>query len=74
MKKNNLISRTILFVISLFIIAFGVALITRANLGTSPAACPPYVLSLVPGSLMTMGTYMCCMQVMFVLAQIAILR
>lgn len=74
MKKNNLISRTILFVISLFIIALGVALITRANLGTSPAACPPYVLSLVPGSLMTMGTYMCCMQVMFVLAQIAILR
>lgn len=50
------------------------ALITRANLGTSPAACPPYVLSLVPGSLMTMGNYMCCMQVMFVLAQIAILR
>lgn len=74
MKKNNLISRTILFVISLFIIALGVALITRANLGTSPAACPPYVLSLIPGSIMTMGTYMCCMQVMFVLAQIAILR
>ena len=74
MKKNNLISRTILFVISLFIIALGVALITRANLGTSPTACPPYVLSLVPGSLMTMGTYMCCMQVMFVIAQIAILR
>lgn len=74
MKKNNLISRTILFVIALFIIALGVALITRANLGTSPAACPPYVLSLVPDSLMTMGNYMCCMQVMFVLAQIAILR
>ncbi|WP_301198445.1 YczE/YyaS/YitT family protein [Bacteroides acidifaciens] len=74
MKKNNLISRTILFVISLFIIALGVALITRANLGTSPAACPPYVLNLIPGSIMTMGTYMCCMQVMFVLAQIAILR
>lgn len=74
MKKNNLISRTSLFVISLFIISLGVALITRANLGTSPAACPPYVLSLVPASLMTMGTYMCCMQMMFVLAQIAILR
>lgn len=74
MKKNNLIPRIILFVISLFIIALGVALITRANLGTSPAACPPYVLSLAPGSPMTMGTYMCCMQVMFVLAQIAILR
>lgn len=41
---------TILFVISLFIIALGVALITRANLGTSPAACPPYVLSLAPGA------------------------
>lgn len=74
MKRNNLISRTILFVISLFIIALGVALITRANLGTSPAACPPYVLSLAPGAPMTMGTYMCCMQAMFVLAQIAILR
>lgn len=74
MKKNNLISRTILFVISLFIIAFGVALVTRANLGTSPAACPPYVLSIAPGSSVTIGTYMCCMQVMFVIAQIVILR
>lgn len=74
MKKSNLISRTILFVISLFIIALGVAMITCANLGTSPAACPSYVLSLAPGSPLTMGTYMCCMQVMFVLAQIAILR
>ncbi len=58
----------------MFIIALGVALITQANLGTSPAACPPYVMSLVPGASMTMGTYMCCMQVIFVLAQIAILR
>lgn len=74
MKKNNLILRIILFVISLFVIAFGVALITRANLGTSPAVCPPYVLSLVPGAALTMGTYLCCMQVMFVLAQIAVLR
>lgn len=74
MKKNNLRSRIILFIVSLFVIALGVALVTRANLGTSPAACPPYVLSLAPGSPMTMGTYMCCMQVMFVLAQIAILR
>lgn len=74
MKKNNLISRIILFVISLFIIALGVAFVTRANLGTSPAACPPYVLSLVPGASFTMGTYLCVMQVIFVLAQIAILR
>lgn len=74
MKKNNLISRTVLFIVSLFIIAFGVALVTRANLGTSPAACPPYVLSIAPGSPVTMGTYMCCMQVLFVIAQIVILR
>lgn len=74
MKKDNLISRIVLFAFSLFVIALGVALITRANLGTSPAACPPYVLSLVPGAAFTMGTYLCCMQIMFVLTQIAILR
>lgn len=74
MKKGNLISRIVLFAFSLFVIALGVALITRANLGTSPAACPPYVLSLVPGAAFTMGTYLCCMQIMFVLTQIAILR
>lgn len=61
------------FVVVLFIIAFGTSLSIRANLGSSPISCPPYVLSLVPGA-WSMGSYVMCMHVFFILAQIALLR
>lgn len=68
------VNRILLFVFALFVVALGVSFSTRANLGTSPAACPPYVLSLVPGSPLTMGTYMFIMQSLFVLVQVLLLR
>lgn len=75
MKKiNTFCRRIILFALSLFVIALGVSMVTHAFLGTAPAACPPYVLSIIPDSPLTMGTYMFIMQALFVLAQIAILR
>ena len=74
LKDKRLTNRIVLFVLALFVVSLGVSLTTRANLGTSPAACPPYVLSLAPQLPLTMGTYMFAMQVMFVLAQIALLR
>lgn len=57
----------------LFVIAFGTSLSIRANLGSSPISCPPYVLSLLPGA-WTMGSYVMCMHIFFILAQILLLR
>lgn len=75
MKRSpkELLRRYLSFVAVLFVIAFGTSLSIRANLGSSPISCPPYVLSLVPGA-WSMGSYVLCMHVFFILAQIALLR
>lgn len=70
---NELVRRYLSFIVVLFVIAFGTSLSIRANLGSSPISCPPYVLSLRPGGL-TMGTYTMCMHVFFITAQILLLR
>ena len=62
------------FVASLFILALGVALTLRAELGSSPISCPPYVLSRVPDSALSIGGYIFCMQFFFVVGQIILLR
>lgn len=66
--------RCVSFVFSLFILGVGVSLAIRANLGSSPITCPPYVLSMVPSSPLTVGGYIFCMQFFFVLLQFALLR
>lgn len=66
--------RCISFVFSLFILGIGVSLAIRANLGSSPITCPPYVISMVPSSPLTVGGYIFCMQFFFVLLQFALLR
>lgn len=66
--------RTFSFIFSLFILGVGVALTIRTNLGSSPITCPPYVLSMIPSSLLTVGGYIFCMQFFFVLLQWLILR
>lgn len=64
--------RYILLVISLFIMALGVSLSVKANLGTSPVSCVPYVISLfVP---LTLGQVTIIMHVVFILIQIVLLR
>lgn len=65
--------RYLWFVVALFVIALGTSLSIRANLGSSPISCPPYVLSERAGA-WTMGTYVMCMHVFFVVAQVALLR
>ncbi|WP_459202209.1 YczE/YyaS/YitT family protein [Methanococcus sp. CF] len=42
---NKLILRIITFILGLFIMAFGVSLSVKANLGISPISCVPYVYS-----------------------------
>ena len=44
--KNALIQRTLVFICGLFIMAIGVGLSVKANLGVSPISSVPYVYSL----------------------------
>lgn len=51
-SKAELLRRYVVFGISLFVIAFGISIITRSDLGTSPITSVPYVISLnIPLSL-----------------------
>lgn len=66
--------RSISFIFSLLVLGIGVALTIRANLGSSPITCPPYVLSMIPSSPLTVGGWIFCMQFFFVLLQWLLLR
>ena len=46
MSKAELVRRYVLFLFGLFVNSLGIALATRANLGTSPITSVPYVLSI----------------------------
>ena len=63
----------ILFLIGLFIASMGVALSTRAGLGTSPVAAVPYSVSLVNHTL-TLGWWLNILSVIQISVQIALLR
>lgn len=73
-SREEWIRRYVSFIFILFVIAFGTSLSIRANLGSSPISAPPYVLSLVPGMPLSMGTIVICMHVLFILVQILLLR
>lgn len=69
-----MLRRYALLTLGLFVLAFGVALSTKADLGVSPISCLPYVISVCPGVTWTMGAVTVAMHVVFILAQIALLR
>lgn len=74
MKSNvsNLIRRWVIFCLSLFVMAIGVAFAIRAELGTSPISSYPYVMSsILP---LTFGQFTMCMHCVLVFLQILILR
>lgn len=73
-SKEELFRRYAYFAVVLFVIAFGTSLSIRANLGSSPISCPPYVLSLIEGSPLSMGGFTMCMHVFFITAQVLLLR
>ncbi len=68
----NIIKRYVTATAGLFLVALGVALSTRSDLGTSPISCPPYVLSLFGG--FTMGQYTILMHFSLISLQAALLR
>jgi Predicted membrane protein len=72
MKQKGLVKRCVLLVVGLFIMAFGVVLSVKANLGTSPISAPPYVYS--QAFPLTMGTTTILMNMGLILLQILLLR
>ncbi len=72
MSKQELVKRYTLFLCSVFINAFSIALITKALLGTSPISSVPYVLSLFTPY--TMGQYTIAMNLMFILLEMVMMK
>jgi uncharacterized membrane protein YczE len=68
-KKYN---RYLIYFLSLFIISLGASLSIKANLGTSPLICLPYVSSLIVNY--SVGEIMFVFTVIFILIQIILLR
>ena len=60
--------RYLLFVVSLFINAFGIAFITKALLGTSPITSVTYVLSMFTP--FTMGVWTILLNLLFVVLEL----
>ena len=82
MKNNteSLIARYLTGTIGLALVAVGVALSIKSDLGTAPVSCPPYVTSLTGGfdvlgfHIGTVGQFTIMMHFLFILLQIALLR
>lgn len=79
MLKNRLINMNIrkfnryaIYLLSLFIISLGASLSIKANLGTSPLICLPYVSSLI--TKFSVGEVMFVFTLIFILIQVALLR
>lgn len=76
MKKNSkadLLGRYALFILGLFIAAMGVALSTKAKLGTSPVSSVPYSVSLMSG-LLSFGGWLNVWSVLQISIQVLLLR
>lgn len=76
MKKNSkadLLGRYTLFILGLFIAAMGVALSTKAKLGTSPVSSVPYSVSLMSG-LLSFGGWLNVWSVLQISIQVLLLR
>lgn len=69
LKKYN---RYIIYFLSLFIISLGASLSIKANLGTSPLICLPYVCSLI--TKFSVGEVMFVFTLIFIFIQVALLR
>lgn len=72
MNRKELIRRYTLFIGSVLINAFSIAVITKALLGTSPISSVPYVLSLFTPY--TMGQYTIYMNLLFILLEMAMMK
>jgi uncharacterized membrane protein YczE len=72
LSKKELIKRYILFTVGLFIMAMGISLMVKAQLGTSPISSMPYVISLKFTSI-SLGVFTIIWNMILIVSQIFIL-
>jgi uncharacterized membrane protein YczE/cytidylate kinase len=70
-EKKSIFRRYVVFAVGLMCCSFGVALITRAALGTSPISSVAYVASL--NTPISMGTYLLSINLLLILGQVLML-
>ena len=70
--KDHLIRRYIIFLCGLMVISFGISIITKASLGTSPITSIPYSLSLIFTNL-TLGNWTILFSILLVTLQLVML-
>ena len=68
MSRKHIFARWAVAPLGLILIAFGVALSLKSNLGTAPVSCPPAVLNLKWGAV-SVGTFTWMMHLVFILLQ-----
>ena len=73
MAKNNIVARFLVATLGLVLVALGVALSLKSNLGTAPPSCPPAVLNLRWGAI-SFGTFTWMMHIVFIALQMAMRR
>ena len=73
MAKNNIAVRYLVATLGLVLVALGVALSLKSNLGTAPVSCPPAVLNLKWGAI-SFGTFTWMMHLFFIAAQMVMRR
>ena len=73
MAKKHIAARWLVGTLGLVLIAFGVALSLKSNLGTAPPSCPPAVLNL-KWTAISFGTFTWMMHLLFIAAQMAMRR
>ena len=73
MNIKEKVKRYILLIIGLILNSFGVALVTKGGLGSSPLACFPYALSLVLPQL-SMGTWCAIFDIALIVVQFIVLK
>lgn len=71
MIRKELIRRYFVFCISLLIIALGISIITRSDLGTSPITSVPYVASL--NTSVSLGMYFFLFTIVLIILQLLLL-
>jgi len=71
-NKEHLFLRYLIATIGLFLVALGIPMSVKSNLGTAALSCPPYVLSLCFGY--SLGEFTILVNMLMLLLQIALLR
>lgn len=71
-KKENYITRLLVYLLGLFIMTLGVSMSVKSNLGVSPVSSIPYTITCITG--LEMGKATILFHIVLVFMQILILR